>query len=165
MSPKTTCHEWISTSPADTMAWGKCLGKQLQAGDVVALYGDLGTGKTALTQGLGSGLGVAGPVVSPTFVLANEYRTASGLYLRHVDCYRLPAANTLLEVENLGLDEWLADMQCVLVIEWADRIQELLPTERITLLLQHGNAPECREIQFWASGSRYVELLEAMKSE
>ncbi len=159
MTPPYGCYEYLSPNPTATMALGQCLGTRLQACDIVALHGDLGTGKTVLTQGVGRGLGITGRIVSPTFVLANEYVTPAGLRLRHVDCYRLPTGNTRSEAANLGLDEWLADDQCVLVIEWADRIPALLPTERLTLTLHHGHIPEERRIHIRATGARYVTLL------
>lgn len=162
MIAHTACHEWVSTSPAATRALGQRLGEQLQAGDILALHGDLGAGKTVLTQGLGLGLGVEDRIVSPTFILANEYMTPSGLCLRHIDCYRLSADHTGLEVAHLGFGEWIEDLQGVLVIEWADRIPELLPREHMVLALHHGDTPESRIIRIRASGSRYVSLLQTV---
>ncbi len=156
--------EWVSTGPAATQTLGQHLGERLRAGDVLALQGDLGTGKTTLIQGLGRGLRIEERIVSPTFVLVNEYMTPAGLCLRHADCYRLSVANTGMEVAHLGFDEWLADRQGILVVEWADRIPELLPRDLLVLALHHGDNPESRVIRLQAAGTRYVGLLQEWSS-
>ena len=116
-----------SRTPEETAAAGEALGRTLGAGDVVALYGELGSGKTCLVQGLARGLGVTAPATSPTFVLVNEYRGRLPVY--HVDAYR---TQSLTELMDLGLPE-LFDEGGVTVVEWADRAEPLLPARTIRI--------------------------------
>ncbi len=146
----------ISHSPAQTRRFGARLGLLLRAGDVICLEGDLGTGKTCLVQGVGQGLGVEGPITSPTFTLIAEYRPprpAPRLY--HVDLYRLDEPQE--EALALGLDDYL-EGDGVCLIEWADRVRSLLPEERLWIVLRHMDNSK-RGIVMQASGSRYRELL------
>jgi len=112
----------ISHSPEETFAFGKRLAGSLKKGDVVALAGDLGAGKTQLVKGIAAGLGVAMEVTSPTYTLIHEY-TGGRLPLNHIDLYRLESAREALEA---GLDEYLGT-NGVTVIEWADKFAELIP--------------------------------------
>jgi len=114
-----------SRSPEETHAVGAALAERLGPGDVVALTGELGAGKTCFTQGLAHGLGVTGRVVSPTFVLVNEYR--GRMPVHHVDAYR---TESLTELLDLGLDE-LFSGDGVTVVEWADKLLPLLPARAI----------------------------------
>ena len=108
--------------PDDTVALGRELASWLRAGDVVLLTGDLGAGKTTLTQGLGAGLGVRGPITSPTFVIARVHPSlVGGPALVHVDAYRLGDA---VELEDLDLEASLAD--AVTVVEWGRGLAEQL---------------------------------------
>lgn len=151
----------ISTSVEQTQRFGSRLGALLQAGDVICLEGELGTGKTAFVRGLARGLGVEGPITSPTFTLLNEYRgRGQRLPLFHVDVYRL---DNPLEVESLGLDEYLFD-DGVCAIEWADRIRTLLPEERLWISLRHYDAGDNRRgLMMIGQGSRYEALLREYK--
>ncbi|MFQ5716559.1 MAG: tRNA (adenosine(37)-N6)-threonylcarbamoyltransferase complex ATPase subunit type 1 TsaE [Nitrospinales bacterium] len=105
-------------SRAETITFGENLGKSLKSGDVVLLFGDLGSGKTTLTQGIARGLGLKkGEYIrSPTFTLINEYQGTMPIY--HIDLYRL---QTFEEVENLGLEEVLFSGG-VAVVEWAEKL-------------------------------------------
>jgi len=148
--------DFISHSPEQTRRLGARLGALLQRRDAVCLEGELGTGKTCLAQGIGLGMGVREPITSPTFTLIAEHRPpppAPMLY--HIDVYRLeaPAAEALA----LGLDEYLGG-EGVCVIEWADRIQAILPDERLWISLRHLNTSK-RGIVLMATGQRYEELL------
>jgi len=105
-----------------TMAWGHALAGTLAAGDVVALVGTLGSGKTHATKGIVAGLGSAIEVSSPTFTLVHEY-PAPRLTAFHFDFYRLTSAQ---EVINIGWDDYL-DADGVVIVEWADKFPELLP--------------------------------------
>jgi tRNA threonylcarbamoyladenosine biosynthesis protein TsaE len=105
-----------TSSEAETEAAGESLGRSLDAGSVVLLYGDLGAGKTAFVRGMARGIGaLPDEVSSPTFTLVQEYAGTS-LKLYHVDLYRLDSA----EVDDLGLDD-LVDSRGIVAIEWADR--------------------------------------------
>ena len=115
----------VSDSPEATIAAGERLGARLGPGDVVALTGELGAGKTCFVQGLVRGLGVTTAATSPTFVLVNEYR--GRLPVHHVDVYR---TQSLTELLDLGLDELLTGAG-VTVVEWADRCGPLLPARTI----------------------------------
>lgn len=108
-------------SPEQTQKLGYLIGKRLKAGDVVALFGDLGSGKTCLIQGIAKALQVKeGAVNSPTFTLINEYQGNIPVY--HIDLYRIRKAE---ELSDLGLEEYLYS-HGLCAVEWADRIEEFL---------------------------------------
>ncbi|MCX7591604.1 MAG: tRNA (adenosine(37)-N6)-threonylcarbamoyltransferase complex ATPase subunit type 1 TsaE [Kiritimatiellae bacterium] len=108
---------------------------------VVALYGELGSGKTCFVQGLALGLGITRPVTSPTFVIINEYRGTRNLY--HIDLYRIHNAKEALAI---GLDDYLR-ADGVTAIEWAERVQELLPPDAVHVRLWSGEKPNERQIE------------------
>ncbi|GAA4831017.1 tRNA (adenosine(37)-N6)-threonylcarbamoyltransferase complex ATPase subunit type 1 TsaE [Luteimicrobium xylanilyticum] len=119
-----------------TRAFGRALAAVLRAGDLVVLTGDLGAGKTTLTQGIGGGLGVRGQVASPTFIIAREHPPVTpGPGLVHVDAYRL---GSLDEVDALDLDSSLEDV--VTVVEWGEGLVEQLADDRLEVRLErpHG---------------------------
>lgn len=118
------CVELESRSVADTMAIGRAIGGALGGGDVLALAGELGAGKTHLAKGLARGLGVADDraVTSPTFVLINEYRGRCTVH--HIDAYRLRSG---AELAALGFEE-LCESGAVVLVEWADRVREVIPS-------------------------------------
>ena len=127
---------FTSVSPEATERIGERLGKLLIPGDVVALIGDLGTGKTRLTHGIARGLGLkpGHSVNSPSYVLINEYPADHLIY--HIDLYRIKGAVALLD---LGLEEYLyGDGVCV--IEWADRAESWLPAEHLQIQIEWVNA-------------------------
>ena len=109
-------------SVEETVAMGHALAEELRAGDVIALVGNLGAGKTHATKGIVAGLGCNTDVTSPTFTLVHEY-TGGRLPVFHFDFYRL---NSAAEVINIGWDDYL-DAAGVVIVEWADRFPELLP--------------------------------------
>ena len=112
--------EHVLPTPEDTQAFGRQLAALLQPGDLVVLAGPLGAGKTALTQGIGAGLGVREPVTSPTFVIARVHR-GGRLPLVHVDAYRLGGA---ADVDDLDLDA--SAEESVTVVEWGQGLVEQL---------------------------------------
>lgn len=113
---------FTSASAAETIAFGRACAAGLRAGDVVALVGDLGSGKTQFVKGIVAGMGSDANVTSPTFTLIHEY-TDGRLPVYHFDFYRLGTADEAL---RLGLDEYLFG-DGISVIEWADRFRELIP--------------------------------------
>ena len=134
-------HETIRTQSAEeTRAAGERLGRTLGPGDVVALTGDLGAGKTCFVQGLARGLGARAWPTSPTFVLVNEYR--ADLPIHHVDAYRVAGPDEMIDV---GLLE-LIDGDGVTLIEWADRVAALLPDRTIHVAIE-GVGDESRTIR------------------
>ena len=146
--------DFCSRSPQQTRSIGMRLGEALQAGDVICLQGDLGAGKTTFVQGIAKGWGSLDPVSSPTFVIVNVYRRADLGQLFHMDAYRLDSTP---EAEELDLDSMLAEGP--LLIEWPERINGLVPNERLWVQLAH-IAEEEREMKFKSSGKRYDGLLE-----
>ena len=128
----------VTHSEVETSAIGRELGGTLSAGDVVLLYGDLGTGKTAFVKGLAEGLGIAREEVSsPTFTLVQEYR-GGRLTLFHVDLYRIDDPR---ELDDLGLDE-IAE-EGVLAIEWAER-HPRPPAAAVRVSIEHAGETERR---------------------
>ena len=149
--------DFFSRSPEQTRRVGSRLGGALQAGDVICLQGELGAGKTTFVQGIAQGWGSLDSVSSPTFILVNMYRRADQDQLFHMDAYRLESTS---EAEELDLDSMLA--QGALLIEWPERMDGLIPTERLWVNLEHIDEEE-REMKFKATGKRYDELLEVIR--
>ena len=128
----------------DTRALGLEIADALEPGDIVALIGDLGTGKTALTKYIAEGLGIKEEISSPTFTIVKEYRSGR-LPLYHFDVYRLGSGEELLDI---GAEEML-EGDGVCVIEWADIAADVLPADALVVKLDYGED----------AGSRFVELL------
>lgn len=122
-----------TASPEETEALGERIGRQLRSGDVVALTGELGSGKTCLTRGIARGAGSTARVSSPTFILMREYPLEGKRYaMRHLDLYRLAGADDLIDI---GGDEVLG-AEGVVVVEWADKAEALLPTNAVRVQLE-----------------------------
>ncbi|MGO4256073.1 tRNA (adenosine(37)-N6)-threonylcarbamoyltransferase complex ATPase subunit type 1 TsaE [Marmoricola sp. RAF53] len=137
----------------DTQELGRRLGALLRAGDLLILTGDLGAGKTTFTQGLGDGLGVRGPVTSPTFVIARVHPSLTdGPALVHVDAYRLGDS---AELDDLDLDTDL-DL-AVTVVEWGTGLAEALAGDRLELTL-HRAADDVRTLRVQARGGRWSDV-------
>lgn len=155
-------------APEETHALGQRLGRLLQAGQVIALRGDLGAGKTRLTQGIAAGLGVTARVTSPTFTLVNQYQTPDQRELVHIDSYRLGEGNTAAELEaaTLGLEDILAEEKAIVVIEWAERVAPLLPLDRLEIALAYDDqAMTTRTIVFTALGPISAETLSELSAD
>jgi len=150
--------EFFSRSPEQTRRLGMRLGALLQPGDVVCLQGELGAGKTTLVQGMARGWGAADEVSSPTFVLVNTYRRLDGMQLSHFDAYRI---ENLVEAEELDLDVLLINGP--LLIEWAERVEPILPSERLWAWLEY-ETEEHRSMRFVARGTRYEHLLDSLRA-
>jgi len=137
-------------SETDTVSFGRDLAQILRPGDVVALFGELGTGKTRLVQGVASGLGVTDYVTSPSFTIINEYRGRVPVY--HFDFYRLDDVG---QAAALGLDEYFYG-EGVSLIEWAERVRALLPPERVEIRLraffEPGRENEREILVHWEAG-------------
>ncbi len=133
------------------------LGSLLKPGDLVALVGDLGSGKTTLVQGIAAGWGTLDPVSSPTFVLVNVYRHLDGVRLFHLDAYRL---NRPAEALDLDLETMLD--QGPMVVEWAERVQTVLPGEGLWIHLNYIDETQ-RDLIFSGHGKYYEDLLSAFR--
>ena len=123
----------------ETRAFGHQLADRLEPGSVVALIGDLGTGKTTLSKYIAEGLGITEVVTSPTFTIVQEYHSGR-LPLYHFDVYRI---GDISEMEELGYEEYFFG-DGVSLVEWADIIQELLPEETRIIRIEYGREPEER---------------------
>lgn len=139
---------------------GRRIGKLLRQGDVVALVGELGAGKTQLIKGLASGIGVkkGSHLTSPSFVLVNEYSGKIPFY--HIDLFRLKEER---EVEGLGLEEYFHG-KGVTAIEWADKIPSSLPRELLWIYLYY-TGKQTRSIELIPRGERYEDLLKTLNSQ
>jgi tRNA threonylcarbamoyladenosine biosynthesis protein TsaE len=144
-------------SSAETLALAARVGTILRPGDVVALSGDLGAGKTVFAKGIARALGITEEVVSPTFTLVREYE--GSMPLVHVDVYRL---DHLQELHDLGFDE-LVGGRAVMVVEWGDRVGALLPAERLNVVLTAGNDDDDdRLVTFEPTGRSWAMRCDAL---
>jgi tRNA threonylcarbamoyladenosine biosynthesis protein TsaE len=150
--------DFWSHSPEQTVRFGARLGELLRPGDLLGLSGELGAGKTTFVGGLSRGWGSSDQVTSPTFVLVNEYRRPDGLRLWHLDSYRL---NSGQEALALGLDDLLAGDGLV-VVEWPERIADVLPAERLHVELAWVDHSR-RSLRLGASGERYFDVVEQFR--
>jgi tRNA threonylcarbamoyladenosine biosynthesis protein TsaE len=145
---------FISKERQDTIDFGKRLGKNLKGGDVIALSGELGSGKTVLTKGIAEGLNVKQStyVNSPSFVILKEYKGRIPLY--HLDVYRL---KDICEFSTVGYGEYFYN-KGVSVIEWADKVKDALPKEYLGIDIKISDKNE-RRFEVKTYGKRYKELL------
>jgi len=147
----------ITTHSAEaTKDVGFKLGRLLKPGDIVCLEGNLGVGKTIFVQGIALGLDVEDYVTSPTFNIIHEYNGRIPMY--HMDVYRL---NSVGEMEDLGYDEYFYG-KGVVVIEWAEKIQQIIPEERLWIKGET-IGESTRRFVFKPSGERYKTLIEELK--
>jgi tRNA threonylcarbamoyladenosine biosynthesis protein TsaE len=147
-----------TSSAAKTGRLGQRLAPLLRGGDLIALSGDLGSGKTTFIQGLARGMGIRAVVTSPTFILMNRYPAPDGRVLQHADCYRL--ANAPLEMWDIGLTD-LYEGDDIIAIEWADRIPGLLPDDYLEIAFAYVDENR-RRLRFAAHGERPAGLLVAL---
>ncbi len=148
-----------SASPEQTRALGEAVGRLADAGDVIALIGELGTGKTLFVGGLARGLGVdpATYVSSPTFTIMHRYCGRLSLY--HIDLYRIETPEAFA---SLGLDEYM-EGDGVAAIEWAEHGYGCFPKEVLTFRLRHTGS-DTRTIEIVPAGDRYIRLVQALIS-
>ncbi len=149
----------ITYNTKETVYLGKILGNLLKKGDLIAINGDLGTGKTCLIKGIANGLKNKNDVTSPSFTIINEYSAKIPIF--HFDLYRL---NKLIEIEELGYEEYFYG-EGVTLIEWANKISNYLPEKllSIDMSIDYSNISN-RKITFRAKGKRYKKILEELKT-
>jgi len=144
-------------SAEKTVAFGKRLSHTLKGGDVLALIGELGVGKTLITRGIACGLDIkTGHVSSPTFTLIQAYDCT--IPIIHVDLYRLEHPLAILQ---LGLEDYFTH-QNIVIIEWADRLLQILPSDYLAIQLQHGDTETSRHITIRATGPRTTSIVNAL---
>ncbi len=124
----------LTASAIETEHLGERLGRQLRGGEVIELSSDLGGGKTTLVRGIARGAGSSDHVASPTFTVSKEYQVGgeAGLHIHHFDFYRLPSAGNMAE----ELAELIEDPKNVIIIEWSDVVQQVLPVDHVKITLQ-----------------------------
>ena len=146
-----------SHSPKETQKIASKLAKRLKKREVLCLFGDLGGGKTTFIQGLAKGLGIKKRVTSPSFVLMRKYPVKGHLVtsLYHIDCYRIKSYKEILDI---GFNEILEDKNAVIAIEWADKIKEILPKERLDIKFEFVDETT-RKIDLEVKGRKFQKLL------
>ncbi len=150
------CLELVSHGPEQTQKLGVRIGELALPGDVFLLVGELGTGKTCLTQGIAWGLGIKEYALSPSFVIMRELYGRLPLY--HIDLYRLEGVD---EIDDLGLDDYLYG-RGVCVVEWAEKALSIMPTEHLLIKIGYLSDAE-RSFQIKPSGQRYLEIVAQLK--
>ncbi|MBQ9503146.1 MAG: tRNA (adenosine(37)-N6)-threonylcarbamoyltransferase complex ATPase subunit type 1 TsaE [Lentisphaeria bacterium] len=131
----------ISRSETETENAGSRLARNLAAGSIVLLRGDLGAGKTVFSRGFARGLGVTEVVSSPTYTIVQEYELPGGGRLYHLDLYRIPGVDAALA---FGVDEFLDDPRGIALVEWPDRIEGILSRNAVNVRLEHLSDSERR---------------------
>ncbi len=144
----------VSNSAEETKLIGERLASLLEAGDVLTLEGDLGAGKTTFTKGIAKGLGVKRTVNSPTFTIVKEYEGRLPLY--HMDVYRLEDSD-----EDIGFDEYF-NGNGVSVVEWAQFIEEYLPTDRLDIRIKYNG--DSRILEFLSNSSHFESIINELMS-
>ncbi len=117
----------------ETQDFARDFAKNLKGGDVLCLYGNLGSGKTSFVQGLAKGLGITRRIISPTFIIARRYKIGD-LNFYHIDLYR---TQTVQDLRSIGIDEILEDDKNIVAIEWAEKLLDLMPKKRIDLKFEY----------------------------
>jgi tRNA threonylcarbamoyladenosine biosynthesis protein TsaE len=157
-SPRPKKLTLTSRSSEETQRLGGLLAPLLVPGDVLVMSGDLGAGKTTFVQGLAKGLGIVERVTSPTFVLMKEYQ-GGRFPLMHLDVYRL---GKVQEVIDLGIDEYF-DPSYVVVVEWGDKVEPLLPQDHLTIELVHEGG-DLRNITLTGKGTPWAGRMASIKN-
>ncbi|RMF98200.1 MAG: tRNA (adenosine(37)-N6)-threonylcarbamoyltransferase complex ATPase subunit type 1 TsaE [Candidatus Schekmanbacteria bacterium] len=148
----------VSKSENDTFSLGRRIGEVLLGGEILALSGELGSGKTYFTKGIAGGLGIdRDVVVSPTFTIVNEYEGRLKMY--HSDFYRI---DSCAEFETIGLDESFKEFKAVIVIEWADKLEQLLPDEKLNVSITVQNKNK-RIFEFSTKSKKYNHIFNLLK--
>ena len=147
----------ITHNPVQTYQLGQQLGAMIREGGLISLSGELGAGKTTLASGIGNGWGAREIVNSPTFVFVNEYSDSRGRRLYHIDAYRLRDA---ADSQSIALDDILNDPHGAVMIEWAERVKDVLPHECIWIELSALD-DQSRQIKIEARGERYETRMQS----
>lgn len=147
----------VTKNYEETQKLGEELGCRLSPGSILALTGELGSGKTTLVQGIGRGLGIRSLIKSPSFVIIHEYSGSIPLY--HFDLYRIAHQE---EIFFLGYEDYFYQKKGIVVIEWAEKIEELLPAEYLRIELEIVDLSK-RKIGLRAYGSFYRKVIEEMR--
>jgi tRNA threonylcarbamoyladenosine biosynthesis protein TsaE len=160
LPPEGPAAQVISRSPEETRALGEAIGRHACTGDLIALIGELGSGKTVLVAGVAAGLGVDPTIYvsSPTFTIMHRYPGRLPLY--HIDLYRIETPGALA---TLGLEEYL-EGDGVAAVEWAEHGLAILPEKRLTVRLQQIE-PETRRIELLPAGDRYRTLVREIAAD
>ena len=145
----------ITKSPEETKNLGKEISKIIKPGDLLAFYGELGAGKTCFIQGISLGLEVKDYVTSPSFTIINEYQGKIPIY--HFDLFRFDNAEEILE---LGYEEYFYG-EGLIVIEWAEKIEQFLPKEHLKIDIKFKDCYE-RTISFISQGDRFDKFLKEL---
>jgi tRNA threonylcarbamoyladenosine biosynthesis protein TsaE len=127
----------------ETKALGKMLAEEIKGGVIICLSGELGSGKTTFAQGFLQGLKIKGPYTSPTFVVMKQYKLAKNKNAYHIDAYRIKEKDIL----NLGWEEMIQNQENIILVEWAERIQKIIPANSLQIKFKWINENE-REIIF-----------------
>ncbi len=148
--------EFLTKSPQETFQLGERIGEKLTAGSVVCLAGEMGAGKTALTQGIVKGAGIESYVTSPTYTIINEYGGKTPIY--HLDVFRLEDGEELYEI---GFDEYLYG-EGIVIIEWANLIKDFLPSDYLWIDINKGADFNDRILTLNPKGNQYIEMLKEL---
>lgn len=148
--------KFTTRSQEETISLGRRLGSILEPGQVVALNGDLGAGKTTFTKAIAKGLGIKENVTSPTFTLISEYQGRLPMY--HFDVYRIDK----IDADYMGFDEYLFS-DGVSIIEWAEKIKELLPEDTLYIDIKKISDTK-REFEFIPTGEKSKKIMEVLMS-
>ena len=135
----------ITKSSQETFEFAKKIASKLRGGEVIALFGDLGAGKTVFTQGLASGLGLKKNINSPTFVVMKVYENKKGIGLVHVDAYRLQGGDDLV---NMGAGDYISSKRFITVIEWPENVKKFLPKKVLRFRFHNTRNDRERKIIF-----------------
>lgn len=127
---------YTTDSARQTQKKGEEFAKGLRRGEFIALFGELGAGKTTFVQGLVKGLGIKKRIISPTFIILRKYKIPRGLkFFYHIDLYRIKGSKKVLE--GIGFNEITGDKKNIIAVEWAEKIEKLLPGRRWDIRLEH----------------------------
>jgi tRNA threonylcarbamoyladenosine biosynthesis protein TsaE len=134
---------FVTDNSDQTQKLGRDFAKVLEKGDIICLYGELGSGKTTFVQGLAKGLGISSRIISPTFIIMRSHKLKLGMFY-HIDLYRIESEKN---IESLGFKEVINDQRNIIAIEWAEKLGSLSPQKRIDIKFFHKDN-HVREILF-----------------